>query len=198
MVYKKNQILNKKIKELESKILNDEYILAENSRLKKTINEVDNISDEILAKVIVDKQSPFLKSIIINKGSKHNVKLGMAVLDDKFLVGKVVEINFTTSRVLLLSDLNSKIPVDIMPNEILSILSGTGKDYGTIQYKKNKNLINNEDRVFTSGAGGIFRSGIPVGKIEKSFENEVIKVSFFSDFSQLRFVKLKFFNRENE
>ena len=198
MVYKKNQILNKKIKELESKILNDEYILAENSRLKKTINEVDNISDEILAKVIVDKQSPFLKSIIVNKGSKHNVKLGMAVLDDKFLVGKVVEINFTTSRVLLLSDLNSKIPVDIMPNEILSILSGTGKDYGTIQYKKNKNLINNEDRVFTSGAGGIFRSGIPVGKIEKSFENEVIKVSFYSDFSQLRFVKLKFFNQEKE
>ena len=102
----------------------------ENNRLKKTINEIDYSSDEILAKVIVDKQSPFLKSIIINKGSKHNAKLGMAVLDDKYLVGKVVEVNFTTSRVLLISDLNSKIPVDIMPNEILSILSGTGQDHG--------------------------------------------------------------------
>ncbi len=197
-VHKKNQILNNKVKVLESKILNNEYIIAENERLKKTIGEIDYISDEILAKVIVDKQSPFLKSIIINKGSKHKVKLGMAVLDDQYLVGKVVEINFTTSRVLLLSDLNSKIPVDIMPNNILSILSGTGEDNGIIQYRKQQSLINDGDRVFTSGSGGIFKSGIPVGKIDKSFENDEIKVNFLSDFTQLRFVKLKSFKEENE
>tara|TARA_B100000902_G_scaffold332273_1_gene330156 strand:+ start:891 stop:1742 length:852 start_codon:yes stop_codon:yes gene_type:complete len=197
-VHKKNQLLNNKVKVLESKILNNEYIIAENERLKKTIGEIDYISDEILAKVIVDKQSPFLKSIIINKGSKHKVKLGMAVLDDQYLVGKVVEINFTTSRVLLLSDLNSKIPVDIMPNNILSILSGTGEDNGIIQYRKQQSLINDGDRVFTSGSGGIFKSGIPVGKIDKSFENDEIKVNFLSDFTQLRFVKLKSFKEENE
>ncbi len=197
-VYKNNLVLSEKITKLESEILENEYIVAENKRLKKTINEIDYVSDEILAKVIVDKQSPFLKSIIINKGSKHNVKLGMAVLDEKYLVGKVVEVNFSTSRVLLLSDLNSKIPVDIMPNEILSILSGTGQDYGTIQYKKGKELINNDDRVFTSGAGGIFKSGIPIGKIEKNFDSEELKVNFLSDFSQLRFVKLKSFNDEQE
>ena len=197
-VHKKNQLLNNKVKVLESKILNNEYIIAENERLKKTIGEIDYISDEILAKVIVDKQSPFLKSIIVNKGSKHKVKLGMAVLDDQYLVGKVVEINFTTSRVLLLSDLNSKIPVDIMPNNILSILSGTGEDNGIIQYRKQQSLINDGDRVFTSGSGGIFKSGIPVGKIDKSFENDEIKVNFLSDFTQLRFVKLKSFKEENE
>lgn len=197
-VFQKNKNLNKKIKDLESKILEDEYILAENNRLKKTINEIDYSSDEILAKVIVDKQSPFLKSIIINKGSKHNAKLGMAVLDDKYLVGKVVEVNFTTSRVLLISDLNSKIPVDIMPNEILSILSGTGQDHGIIQYRKDQNLINNDDRVFTSGAGGIFKSGIPVGKIKKSFVSDELQVEFLSDFSQLRFVKLISFNKDQK
>ncbi len=197
-VYKENRQLNEEIKKLETKILETEFILAENTRLKKTIDEIDYISDEILAKVIVDKQSPFLKSIIINKGSKHNVRLGMAVLDDNYLVGKVVEVNFTTSRVLLLSDLNSKIPVDIMPKEILSILSGTGKDHGIIQYRKNQDLINNGDRVFTSGAGGIFKSGIPVGKIEKNFESDELRVNFLSDFSQLRFVKLKSFNNEKK
>jgi len=197
-VHKKNQILTNKVEVLESKILNNEYIIAENERLKKTIGEIDYFSDEILAKVIVDKQSPFLKSVIINKGSKHKVKLGMAVLDDQYLVGKVVEVNFTTSRVLLLSDLNSKIPVDIMPNNILSILSGTGEDHGIIQYRKQQSLINDGDRVFTSGSGGIFKSGIPVGKINKSFENDEIKVNFLSDFTQLRFVKLKSFNEENE
>tara|TARA_B100001113_G_C21039660_1_gene591746 strand:- start:134 stop:985 length:852 start_codon:yes stop_codon:yes gene_type:complete len=197
-VYQENKKLNKQIRSLETKIIETEFILAENSRLKKTIDEIDYYSDEILAKVIVDKQSPFLKSIIINKGSKHEVKLGMAVLDNEYLVGKVVEVNFTTSRVLLLSDLNSKIPVDIMPNEILSILSGTGKNHGIIQYRKNQDLINNDDRVFTSGAGGIFKSGIPVGKIDKNFESEELRVNFLSDFSQLRFVKLKSFNDEKE
>ena len=195
-IYRENKKLNNDLKILESKILETEFLLSENTRLKKIINEIDYTSNEILAKVIVDKQSPFLKSIIINKGSKHNVKLGMAVLDDKYLVGKVVEVNFTTSRILLLSDLNSKIPVDIMPNEILSILSGTGKEYGIIQYRKNQDLINNDDRVFTSGSGGIFKSGIPVGKIEKSFENNELRVNFLSDFSQLRYVKLKLFEKK--
>tara|TARA_Y100001958_G_C21188413_1_gene517061 strand:- start:655 stop:1506 length:852 start_codon:yes stop_codon:yes gene_type:complete len=197
-IYKENKVLSQKLKELEIQVLENEFILAENTRLKKTIDEIDYISDEILAKVIVDKQSPFLKSIIINKGSKHNVKLGMAVLDDKYLVGKVVQVNFSTSRVLLLSDLNSKIPVDIMPKEILSILSGTGQDYGVIQYRKNQDLINSDDRVFTSGAGGIFKSGIPVGQISKSFEDDELKVNFFSDFSQLRFVKLISFNKSEK
>ena len=197
-VYKKNIELTNELKKIESEILETEYILAENNRLKKTINEIDYISNEIIAKVIVDKQSPFLKSIIINKGSKQNVKLGMAVLDDEYLVGKVIEVNFTTSRVLLLSDLNSKIPVDIMPNEILSILSGTGKDFGIIQYRKGQNLINDDDKVFTSGAGGIFKSGIPVGKIKINFDDEQIKVNFLSDFSQLRFVKLKSYTKEQK
>ena len=195
-IYGENKKLNNDIKILESKILETEFLLSENTRLKKIINEIDYASNEILAKVIVDKQSPFLKSIIVNKGSKHNVKLGMAVLDDKYLVGKVVEVNFTTSRILLLSDLNSKIPVDIMPKEILSILSGTGKEYGIIQYRKNQDLVNNDDRVFTSGSGGIFKSGISIGKIEKSFENNELRVHFFSDFSQLRYVKLKLFEKK--
>ena len=60
----------------------------------------------------------------------------MAVLDGKFLVGKVVEVNYSTSRVLLLSDLNSKIPVSIEPSGVQSILSGSGSSFGEIQYIK--------------------------------------------------------------
>ena len=196
LVYEENKILKKKVKDLETKDYNSEFILAENERLKETLNELNFSSNEILAKVIVDKQSPFLKSIIVNKGSKHGAELGMAVLDKEYLVGKIVELNFTTSRVLLLSDLNSKIPVDILPNSIQSILSGTGKENGKIQYIKEETLIENENKVFTSGAGGIFKPGIPIGEIDKKQSNLVINVSFFSDFSQLRFVKLRSFSSE--
>lgn len=196
LVYEENKILKEKVKNLETINYNSEFILAENERLKETLNELNFTSNEILAKVIVDKQSPFLKSIIVNKGSKHGAELGMAVLDKEYLVGKIVELNFTTSRVLLLSDLNSKIPVDILPNSIQSILSGTGKENGKIQYVKEETLIENENKVFTSGAGGIFKPGIPIGEIDKKQSNLDINVSFFSDFSQLRFVKLRSFSPE--
>ncbi len=122
----------------------------------------------------------------------------MAVLDEKYLVGKIVEVNFTTSRVLLLSDLNSKIPVDIMPNGTLSILSGTGLNHGIIQYVRDQELIENDHTVFTSGAGGLFKSGIPVGKIEKNLTDNELKVNFYSDYSQLRYVKLVSFKAEEE
>ena len=122
--------LKKENIELKTTIENTNFITSENERLKKIIDDYIIVSDEIIAKVLIDKQSPFLRSMIINKGSKNNIKLGMAVLDGEFLVGKVVEVNFTTSRVLLLSDLNSKIPVTIEPEGYQSILSGTGKNNG--------------------------------------------------------------------
>jgi rod shape-determining protein MreC len=195
-VYEENKILKQKVKDLEIKKYNSQYIQTENERLKETLNELKFSSDEILAKVIVDKQSPFLKSIIVNKGSKHGVILGMGVLDQEYLVGKVVEVNFTTSRVLLLSDLNSKIPVDILPNNIQSILSGTGGNIGKIQYIKEEALIESESIVYTSGAGGIFKPGVPIGRTVKNSLNSEINVEFYSEFSQLRFVKLRSYKAE--
>jgi len=195
-VYEENKVLKQKVKDLEIKKYNTQYIQTENERLKETLNELKFSSDEILAKVIVDKQSPFLKSIIVNKGSKHGVILGMGVLDQEYLVGKVVEVNFTTSRVLLLSDLNSKIPVDILPNNIQSILSGTGGNIGKIQYIKEEALIESESIVYTSGAGGIFKPGVPIGRTVKNSLNSEINVEFYSEFSQLRFVKLRSYKAE--
>ena len=195
-VYEENKILKQKVKDLETRKYNLQYIQTENERLKETLNELKFSSDEILAKVIVDKQSPFLKSIIVNKGSKHGVILGMGVLDQEYLVGKVVEVNFTTSRVLLLSDLNSKIPVDILPNNIQSILSGTGDNIGKIQYIKEEALIESDSIVYTSGAGGIFKPGVPIGRTVKNSLNSEINVEFYSEFSQLRFVKLRSYKAE--
>ena len=195
-VYEENEILREKLNFELSKNYNSEYILEENKRLKSTIEELDTVSSEIIGKVLVDKKSPFLKSVIVNRGSKDDIELGMAVMDKSYLIGKVVEVSFTSSRVLLLSDLNSKVPVDIMPNNIQSILSGAGEDTGIIQYTRQQELIENDAIVFTSGAGGLFKSGIPIGTIFKDPNNSNINVKFFSDFSQLRFVKIISFKEE--
>ena len=104
-----------------------------------------------------------------------------------------------SARILLLSDLNSKIPVIIEPNEIFSILSGTGKNHGVIQYSKKYEDIQSESIIYTSGAGSLFKAGIPIGKINNNHLNKQKKVEFFSDFSQLRFVKIySFVKSENK
>ena len=197
-VYDENKLLKEKLDFELSKNYNFEYILEENKRLKSTIEETNILTSEIIGKVLVDKKSPFLRSVIINRGSKDRVELGMAVMDKSYLIGKVVEVSFTTSRVLLLSDLNSKVPVDIMPNNIQSILSGTGDNEGVIQYTRQQDLIEENAIAFTSGAGGLFKSGIPIGKIFKDYSNNKTLVSFFSDFSQLRYVKIISFKEETE
>ena len=189
-VYNDYVLVKEKIKTLESKKYETQFLEVENKRLKKTINEYIFKSDELVAKVLIDKNSPFLKSVIVNKGSKDKVKLGMAVLDGSYLVGKIVEVNYSTSRALLVSDLNSKIPVGIEPGNIQSILSGTGKQHGKIEYLETDILIKDKSIIYTSGSGGLFKSGIPVGIYHKETEEEYEVVHFFSKLSQLTFVKL--------
>ena len=193
-LYKDYNLKKEELKKLKSEKYNVNFLEAENKRLKKVLEDISSSSEEIIAKVIIDKQSPFLRSIIINKGSKNEIKKGMAVLSDSYLVGKVVEVNFMTSRVLLLSDLNSKIPVTIEPGGIQSILSGNGVNDGVIQYTKDKMPINGEGVIYTSGTGGLLKSGIPIGKIKHN-ENKN-NVDFFVDFSQLRFVRILSYSEE--
>ena len=189
-LYKENEKNKSELATLKAKDLLNEFIILENQRLKDIVDDYLVKSDTIIAKVLSDKGSPFLRSIIINKGSKHKINLGMVVMDGAYLVGKVIEVNYLSSRVLLLSDLNSKIPVIVEPNAVFSILSGTGKDYGIIQYSKKYEDIKNESVIYTSGAGSLFKAGIPIGKINNNFLDDKKNVEFFSDFSQLRFVKV--------
>ena len=175
---------------LKSKDLLNEAIVLDYYRLKDIINDYLITSEETIAKILIDKKSPFLRSVIANKGSKDNIKLGMVVTENGYLIGKVVEVNYLTSRILLLSDLNSKIPVRIEPRGVQSILSGTGEDSGVIQYQKERYTIDNGSTIYTSGYGDLFQAGIPIGKVDYSVSAGVKNVVFFSDFSQLRFVKI--------
>ena len=186
---------------LRGKDLSQQIITLENIKYKKLIDDYFIGDKEIVAKVLIDKQSPFLRSVIINKGSKNNIKLGMVVLDERYLVGKIVEVNFFTSRVLLISDINSKIPVSLQPGDIQAIMSGKDKQEGVLQYIRNKNLleINKEIQVLTSGAGGLFKSGIPIGAIDVDEGLEIDDdkvVNFHRDFSQLKYVKVVSFSKE--
>ncbi len=187
---------NKQIKNMNSNIAElkyeNQFLKEENIRLNALIDEKTLFSDNYhVTNILLDQQSPYLRSIVINKGFKHNIKIGSAVRNGSYLIGKVVEVNYLTSRVLLINDLNSKIPVIIEPNGISAIVSGNGSKFnGDIEYLPEKNQVEEGHVVYTSGADGIISSGIPIGKI--TIKNSKKFVKFFADFDQIKYVKVYF------
>ena len=131
-----NTKLTRRNKKFKIKRNSNEIIISENKELKNLIEDFTLTTSKILAKVIVDHNSPFLKTVIINKGSQDGLKLGTNVFDKNYLIGRVIETNFKTSRVLLLSDLNSSVPISIIPGNIQAIVIGDGKNSGEIKYIK--------------------------------------------------------------
>ncbi len=196
--YKKNSA---ELESLKSNYVSNEITEYENKELKELINDYVSSSNKILAKIIVDHDSPFLKSIIINKGSKDNIKIGTNIYDQSYLVGRVIEVNYKTSRVLLLSDLNSNVPVTIAPQNIQAIVTGSGEDNGKIKYIKSglSDQLIDDSIVYTSGTGAIFKSGVPIGKLKSFKENSTneYKVEFYSDFSQLKYVFAEIITQTN-
>ncbi len=178
-----------KIENSDQLKLQNEFLTAENKKLRELLDESVN-SKEIFARVLIDKDSPYLKSVVLNKGTKDKVKIGMAVIDDVYLVGQIIEVNYTNSRALLLSDLNSKIPSVLEPDDIQAVISGTGSEFGKIEHTQEEfreDFKNKEIFAYTSGLGGLFKPGIPIGKINNISEG---KINFFSDFTQLNYVKI--------
>ena len=187
--YKNNK---QELSKLRAKNISNEITQYENKELKELINDYVSSSDKILAKIIVDRDSPFLKSIIINKGSKDNIKIGTNIYDQSYLVGRVIEVNYKTSRVLLLSDLNSNVPVTIAPQNIQAIITGSGDNSGQIKYIKEglSEDFSEKSIIYTSGTGAIFKSGIPIGKLKVTNDGteKQYYVEFYSDFTQLKYV----------
>ena len=200
--YESYQKIKNDLRELKSKDLSKQIIKFENIELKKLIDDYFIGNNETYGKVLIEKESQFLRSIVVNKGSKNNIKKGMIVYDDIYLIGQVVEVNYLSSRVLLVSDINSKIPVTILPLGVQAIMSGKDNKTGKLQYIKGEKLKDNKNKeliVVTSGLGGVFKSGVPIGEINiiDDLKNIEVIVDFYTDFSQLKYVKISSNKQEN-
>ena len=194
-VIEENERLRAEIEKFKSLELNVEFLQDENKNLQKILETEyfnKNLSNILLAKVLVDKNSPFLKSIVINKGTRAGVLKGMPVTKDNYLIGRVVETNYLSSRVLLLNDLNSRIPVTL-DEGTQAILSGSGATNPILEYLPEDYEIIEDLNIFASGKDGIFTPGTPIGKTNYKGEIEL-----FVDPNQLSFVtvNLNLFRKE--
>jgi len=188
-VYEQYEIVKSKLQQLENQKNQINYLKIENDKLKKVIDDTDVYNYEsVTTKVLVDKKSPFLKSVILNKGFNSGFKRGMPVLDGPYFVGRITEVNYLSSRALLINDLNSKISVVIEPLGYQAIMSGNGEKTALLEFLPKNHQLEVGGLVYTSGTDGIFFPGIPIGRvelIEKKFQ-----IKFFSDLSQLYFVNV--------
>ena len=195
---KENSQLKIELKELKNKEFQVEFLKNQNDSLRRILeSDVKIKGKSILAKVLIDKDSPYLKSIVINRGSKSGISKGMPVVDGNYLVGKIVEVNYLSSRVLLLNDLNSRIPITFGKESIQAILSGKGESKPVLEYLPELYEPYGNQTVFTSGKDGVFLPGIPVGKTE--MDELDVKVRLFSDPNQLSFVTVQLikFKKDN-
>ena len=187
---KENSQLKIELKELKNKEFQVEFLKNQNDSLRRILeSDVKIKGKSILAKVLIDKDSPYLKSIVINRGSKSGINKGMPVVDGTYLIGKIVEVNYLSSRVLLLNDLNSRIPITFGKESIQAILSGKGESKPVLEYLPELYEPYGNQTVFTSGKDGVFLPGIPVGKTE--MDELDVKVRLFSDPNQLSFVTVQ-------
>ena len=193
-VYRENETLKEEIEVLRNEKIQNEYLLTENTILKEALQLTGSKSLEqdvsIIARVLIDQQSPYLKSLLLNKGTKDGVLKGMTVFSKKYLIGTIIESNFLTSRVLLINDLNSRIPVIIENTSVNAILTGLGKDNSlALEYLPEQFQLTTGRNIYTSGKDGVLAAGIPVGETYTD-KNENVKVRSLVDINQALYVNV--------
>jgi rod shape-determining protein MreC len=177
-VSEKNKILEKEVLDLKSKRYNSLFLKTENETLKKalSINNITTNKGDIVipARVMLDQNSPYLKSLLINKGKKEGIIKGMTVFNEGYLVGRIIESNFLSARVLLITDLNSKIPVIIEDTDANGILVGMGKKTNlSLEYLPDEFSLEPNKVIFTSGKDGTLSAGMPIAETYLNKNNKV-------------------------
>ena len=153
-------------------------LLAENQELRRLLNTVNTVSHSfITTKVISNSAGSYNKTITINVGKKHGISIGNAVTNNFGMIGRVVEVGHKTSRVLLITDINSQIPVFFEKTRHNAILRGQNSDFLEVKYLKPRVYLLDKDRLITSGDGGLLPRGLVVGEYFKSLNNELNKIS---------------------
>ncbi len=195
--YEENERLRKELEDLKSKNFQSSFLEAQNNELQNVLDLEKNSPYSVVnAKVILDKNSPFLNSVIINKGSNAGIKLGMPVLNEGYLAGRIVEVNFVSSRILLLNDLNSRIPVVVSPSGTQAILSGVGKREPSLEYLPDNFVLGEKESiVFTSGKDGVLFPGIAIGKVVLNDNKKLVKL--FADPDQISVVSVALDQQED-
>ena len=175
----KNAELIEANKKLRESLIDLSGVKYENRSLKKLLNYVEKIPKKyITTNVVGNFDGPFFRSTLVGAGKKENVQVGQAVVNDRGLIGRISEVGEVSSRALLLTDLNSKIPVITSKSRERVIMSGNNSYSPELLYMSKDSQIEDGEIVITSGDGKMFPPGIHVGTIHVSDDKKYFVTPF--------------------
>jgi len=163
-------------------------LAAENQELRGLLKAVPKTAlSYVTAPVIANSGGAFVRMILINAGSDDRVARGQAAITGEGLVGRLTEVGVRASRVLLITDLNSRIPVTIESTHVPAVLAGDNSERPRLMYLPSGNAAKVGDRIVTSGEGGIFPPGLPIGVVA-AIDGVGPRVEPYVELSQLGYV----------
>jgi rod shape-determining protein MreC len=144
----------------------------------------------ITARIVGDSISAYVRGALLNVGRKAGVASGQAVVTAEGLAGRIAEVGENSARVLFVTDVNSRLPVQIERTRERAILAGDNSALMRLTLAQTVQGVQRGDRIVTSGHGGSFPLGIPVGEVVQAGDGTSVKVRPFADFSRLEFVRV--------
>ncbi len=154
-------------------------LAAENEKLRQLLGFIpDNVAKSVTARVIGDSGGTFVRNILINAGRQAGIAKGQAALVNFDLIGRVHEVGERSARVLLITDLNSRIPVVVESTRQRAVLAGDNSDRPRLLHLPDNVKLKKGERIVTSGHGGVFPPGLPVGIIAHATESAVVVQPF--------------------
>ncbi len=143
-------------------------------------------------RVIADARGPFLRSVLINLGREQGLRVGYAAISGDGLVGRTVDVGTSVSRILLLNDLNSRIPVLVGPAGVRALVAGDNSAELRLEFLPDGAQIYPGDEVSTSGSDGVLPRGLRVGRVIG--EAGAFKVDLYAKPNDIEFVSVLFFD----
>lgn len=172
-----NNALKLEVARLRAERMDNRLISFENSQLKKILAVVEGMDySYITCKLLSVSLNPFSKTALISAGSKNGIKLDQIVISENGLIGRIIEVTQNYSKILLVSDVNSRIPIVTELSRERGILSGNG-NRTNIDYLQKTHKVQKGEMIFTSGDGKIYLPNIKVAKVKNVGEEVIVEPS---------------------
>ncbi|KPU84002.1 rod shape-determining protein MreC [Marinosulfonomonas sp. PRT-SC04] len=189
-IYQQNQELRRELQRLKSwkeaalqlEQQNAKLLALNSVRLDPKLTSVSGV-------VLADSGSPFRQSVLLNIGQRDGIIDGWATMDGIGLVGRISGVGKNTSRVILLTDANSRIPVTIQPSGQRALLVGDNSSYPLIEFLEKPQKVRPNNRIVTSGDGGVFPAGLLVGLVNED-TNKRLRATLAADYERLNFLRV--------
>ena len=192
-----NKVLKEHLREKNADLLLLDQLKVENQRLRLLLNSPLRTDEyKKIAEILTTETDIYRQQVVINQGQSDGVYVGQPIIDEKGVVGQVIAVGETSSRVLLLSDVTHSIPVQVLRNDVRVIASGTGRSDELMLDNVPRSVdILKGDLLVTSGLGGRFPEGYPVGIVENVSRDAsnyfaTVNVKPLASLERLRYVLL--------